>query len=676
MRMALLKNVKVMLMFVPALLCGQETVAPTRDAPVGPAGGQDAGGYNVVQSWEFGYRFATIGGDQEKYRSDVNFGNGVRLLGSSLTVNSRDGRAKWFDELTLTTQGLGNDPYESAALRVGKNRLYEYDMTWRQNAYFNPGLVTAAGEHVMDTNYRWQDHDVTLLPQNWFRVHAGYSRVTQDGPALATQQEFDSTGDIFPVFRNVRDQYNEYRLGGDIRTHGLRLTILRRWEYFREDTLDSAAATQTGVLNPAPDASTVNRFNRTQPNKGQTPTWFGNLYFERKLITIDSRLTYAAGRGAFVQNELAAGLDRFGTAQNRQIAVSGTGNRPVTAGDLNITILPESRFNLVTGVSISNTRTNGSNLYEQFDNATLSFGTLDFQFLGIRLLTSSTVARYRFTRAFNMFAGFRYSDREVRSIEDVTSPGFPFSGGVAEQVNLLRAGSAGFNWTPLKNLWVHAEGEIGRTNNPFTPISLRNYQAIRSKVRYRKHSLSLGAGYEENYNNNSIVITAYSSRSRTYSAEGSWAPRRWISFDAAYSKLHLDTIGGVAFFAGPASAASLLSNLQSVYISNLHALNLNVKLSLGRRADLYLGYSLTKDTGDGRGTLAAQPDAVTQLLYNVQTYPLSYQTPLARVSWRLNERLRFNVGYQYYGYHEEFGLLGYNQGYRANTGYTSLLWSF
>src|SRR6185437_8841276 len=133
------------------------------------------------------------------------------------------------------------------------------------------------------------------------------------------------------------------------------------------------------------------------------------------------------------------------------------------------------------------------------------------------------------------------------------------------------------------------------------------------------------------------VITAYSSRSRIYSAEGSWTARHWISFDAAYSKLHLDTISGMAFFAGPASAVSLFSNLQTVYISNLHALNLNVRLNLGPRADLYLGYGLTKDTGDGRGSLAVQPDPVTQLLYNVQTYPLSYQTPLARISWKLSE---------------------------------------
>lgn len=669
----MLTSLKVALLF-PCILCAQETVAPTRDEPVGPVGGENAGGYNVVQSWELGYRFATVGGDEEKYRSDVNFGNGIRLLGSSLTVNSRDGHGRWFDDLSITTQGLGNDPYESAAARVGKNGWYEYDMSWRQNAWFNPGLAIAGGQHLINTTYRWQDHDVTLLPQNWWRIRAGYSRWVQDGPALSTQQEFDAAPDAFSVFRNVREQLNEYRLGGDIRAHGLRLTILRRWEYFREDTTDNQPGPAGALLNP--DRAVLSRFGRTAPYRGQTPTWFGNLFFERRLFSMDARMTHAGGRGAFAQNELAIGTDRFGLTQNRQIAVTGSGDRPVTAGDFNLTLFPGGRFSLAAGISASNTRTSGNNLYTQFDNATLSLATLNFQFLGIRLISTSEIARFRISPAWNVFAGFRYSDRQIRSIEDVTNPGLPFSGISAEQVNLLRAGSAGFNWIPVKGLQIHGEGEIGRTNNPFAPISLRNYHAISSNARYRRRSLTIAAGYRENYNNNSIVITAYSSRARTYSAETSWNVTRRLEFDATYSKLHLDTIGGLAFFAGSDFAVSLFSNQQSIYISNIHAANLNIKYSLTSRLDFFAGYSLTKDTGDGRGSLALQASPESQLLYSVQTYPLTYETPLARVSWRLTEKLRFNVGYQYYGYREEFGILGYNQGYRAHTGYTSLLWSF
>jgi hypothetical protein len=56
-----------------------------------------------------------------------------------------------------------------------------------------------------------------------------------------------------------------------------------------------------------------------------------------------------------------------------------------------------------------------------------------------------------------------------------------------------------------------------------------------------------------------------------------------------------------------------------------------------------------------------------------QVFPLSFESPLARVSLRINEKLRFNAGYQYYGYNEDFSSF---QNYRAHTGYTSVTWSF
>jgi hypothetical protein len=661
--------------FAAGLALAQETVAPTTDLPVSGREGANTGRYSIVNSWDFGYRFATVGGDEEKYRSDVNFGNGVRLLGSSLTINSRDGRSPWLDELSLTTQGLGNDPYESVSLRARRNRIYEYDLSWRENAYFNPGLITAAGEHVIDTTYRWQDHELTLLPQNWFRMRAGYSRVTQDGPALTTEQEFDSTGDVFPIFRNIREQLNEYRLGGDVRARGIRLTILHRWEYFREDLNDADKRMQNGVLISTPGESLSN-FSRSQPYRGRTPTWFGNLFVERRWFTADARFTYAGGRGDFVQNENAIGIDRFGALQNRQIAASGNGARPLTAGDFNIALLPECRFNISAGVSVSNTRTSGSNLFSEFNNSAFSFATVNFQFLGIRLITTSVTARYRFTRTLNIFTGFRYADRQIRSTEDVTSPGFPLGGTEAEQVNLLRAGVAGFNWTPLTSIQLSAEAELGRANNPFTPISLRNYEAVRTRLRYRARSVTAAISYRENYNSNSIILTAYSSRIRTYSAEASWNGKMWLAADASYSKLHLDTIGGIAFFAGSDSSFSFVSSEQSVYISNVHAANIDLRLAPGSRVRLFIGYSIIRDAGGKLAPVDLRSDPAAQLLQSVQTYPLTYQTPFGRISWELRPKLQFNVGYQYYGYREDFGLFGLRLPYRANTGYTSLLWSF
>jgi hypothetical protein len=46
----------------------QEPVAPTPET-TGPAKGENTGNYNIVDSIETGYRFATIGGSLDNYRA-------------------------------------------------------------------------------------------------------------------------------------------------------------------------------------------------------------------------------------------------------------------------------------------------------------------------------------------------------------------------------------------------------------------------------------------------------------------------------------------------------------------------------------------------------------------------------------------------------------------------------
>src|ERR1039457_2838181 len=91
----------------------QQVVAPGTEQ-VGSPRGESTGNYNYTNSFETGYRWSLVGGDLGEYRSDVNFRNGLRLLGSSLSIDSKDGHGHYFDQILLNTMGLGNDPYQSA----------------------------------------------------------------------------------------------------------------------------------------------------------------------------------------------------------------------------------------------------------------------------------------------------------------------------------------------------------------------------------------------------------------------------------------------------------------------------------------------------------------------------------------------------------------------------------
>ena len=650
-----------------ARACAQQTVAPSTE-PVGPTRGEDVGGYNITSSFETGYRFRTVGGDLDKFRSDVNFGNGPRLLGSLLTVNSKDGHGWLFDEIVLSTQGLGDDPYQSATLRIQKNKLYRYDMSWRLSDYYNPALSLAQGLHRMDTERRMQDHDLVLLPQSRFQFFAGYSSNSQEGPALTTVQLFDGRGDEFPLIADIRRQSTEYRLGGQASLAGFKLNVLHGWEDFKDDTPLSQPVPQLGA-NPI-DRTTLTSLQRTEPFHGTTPYWRVNLLTEtRSWFAVNGRFTYSAGRRNFLQDESAVGTDRLGAARNVQVVVSGNGRRPVSTGNLTLSVFPTSRLTISNHTAVYSTRMEGDATFLQLNNATLQSQFLYFNLLAIRTVSNTTEANYRVAKWLGLTAGYQYSVRRIRSVEQFQSATGAAGTTPAEQENHLHAGLLGLRIQPIKPLTFTLDAEVGRTDRPFYTVSEKNYHALGARVQYKHKTLLLAAATRSSYNNNSISVTAYSSRARNYSLDASWVPRNWLAFDAGYSKQHLDTVGGIAYF-----TSSLILGEQSLYISNIHAINLGVRFGVGKRVDLYAGYNRVQDLGDGRSTAAgAGVGSALAAFASAQTFPLAYQSPLGRVSIRLHEKLRWNFGYQHYNYREDFFGL---QNYRAHTGYSSLQWSF
>ncbi len=649
---------RLCLFLTAGALYAQQVVAPTPE-PVGPARGQDVDNYNVTNSFETGYRFAVIDGDEAMYRANVNYGNGIRLLGSSLSVNSKDGHGTLFDQILLNTLGLGNDPYQFAKLQVQKNGLYRYDMWWRLDDYFNPGLVGSNGLDFMDTSRRLQDHDLTLFPQAHFRVRLGYSRNDQTGPALSSVQEFNAAGLVYPIFMNVRREWNEYRIGAEGEFAGFKFTVQHRWDFFKDDSAYS-------------DAGGLTQFTRSAPYHGASPGWFGDLFTTRKHWGLNARITYVGGEGNFAMNELASGTTA-GVAQTQQILVSGNAQRPELAGDLGINLYPTDRLTVVNNTAVNSTRMVGDSNYTQVNNLTGQFASVNFGYLGVRTVANATDLNYRVTPWIGFYAGYHYSDRVITTVDGfaVTGPLQDFTYGRSDHLN---AGILGVQLRPMKPLTIRMDGEVGSDNQPLTPISERNYHTLGGRADYRTRQLQLSASYRQVYNVNSPTpLTPFSSHSRDYSANASWAPKDRFSIDASYTKLHLDTVSGLVFFAD-----SSLQTFPTIYVSNIHAANLAAHFALAPRVNLYVGYSITKDTGDGRNS-AVQPGTTgaAQTLFNsVETFPLTYQSPLARLSIRITPKIRWNAGWQFYNYHEEFGLVGVVQNYHANTGYTSVLWSF
>ncbi|MGA3187456.1 MAG: hypothetical protein ABSF22_10140 [Bryobacteraceae bacterium] len=658
-------------------IMAQPTVAPTNEQ-VGNPRGENSGDYNVIQSYELGYRFATLSGDGGMYDSTVNYGDGIRLLSSSLTVQSRDGHGLLFDHLVITTQGLGGDPYQSAILRIEKNRLYRYDMMWRLSAYVDPAETISFGEHAMNTTRTMQDHDLTLFPQSRVKLFLGYSRNLETGPAITTIQLYSSAGNEYPLFQNVHEETNEYRLGGEVKFLGVRLNIMHGWEDYQENSPESLTSPSTGNNPTMPSqgnnptlGQTLNSFQSNEPMHGTSPYWRVGLFAEgHKFWAINGRFTYVAGKDAFTLNENSAGTS-VGVPNQLQVVSFGNAQRPALASNLNISLFPATHVVITNQTSYSNIRMLGDSYFTEIANGTVVSPVLPFQYLGIQIFSNTTDLMFHPKKWFSVHGGFEYSDRHINSVQGQSNLGDPAPDQAPyEQSNQLKAGAFGFRLKPVKDVTISADAEVGRQNKPIYPISDGNYQAFRGRIEYKKKQFRLAAYGKTDYNINSDILTSYASHERTYGGDGSWITNSWFSIDASYTKLHLNTLGGINYF----SEGIDISGESSYYVSNIHSATLGARFAILKRADLFVGYSHVQDTGDGRAT----PDGAG--LYSAlpafqaaQTFPLRYLSPSVRLSVRITPKLRWNAGFQYYGYREQFSSA---QDYQANTGFTSLSFSF
>ena len=650
--------------FAASVALAQPPVAPS-PTPAGSAEGQDTGLYNIVNSSELGYRFHTVGGSLNQYRSTVNYGNGIRLLSGSTLVTSKDGHGKLFDQISLTTLGLGNDPYESTSLRIERNRTYRYDMTWRQNDYFNPGLVSNGGVsfHTADTTYGMQDHNFTLFPQSKYKFFMGYTGSAQQGPAYTTEN-----GRPGIQLVDVRRRWNEYRIGNEFQIAGIRVNWMRGWEDFKEDNgFNRAPGGVPGF--PQTANATLLALTKADPYHGTNPYWRVAIFDTLgKTFNWNGRFTYTAGRRAFVLDESFLTAAGNATTTTRVIN-TGDAQRPVATGNLNLVFTPTSKLNISNGTALYNSRTQGNDTFVQVSPGAPT-RIVTYNYLGVRTLSNDTTLNYQWTKMVGMFATYHYSDRYIASREVTDNALIP-----AQQTDILNATQFGFRLRPVQALTVQLSGEVGRSNRPFTPVAPRNYNAINGRIQYRVKSFQVLATTNTDYNNNSVNIASYASHSRRYAADGSWNPRSWFSLDAGYSKMHLDTSGGIAYRVSP-PAGTLITGERSLYFSNLHTIYSGIRFTVKDRIEIYAGLTRVEDKGDGRATAAGPAIGSPRAIFEVvQTYPLTFQSPVGRVSVKINNKLRWNAGYQYYGYRQEFNL-NPNLNYQANTGYTSLSYSF
>jgi hypothetical protein len=644
------------------------------------------------------------------------------LFDSTLLVRSKDGNGELFDTLLVTSTGWGADPQGSLRFSAEKPKLYRFEGNYRRFKYFrflnnfvNPNWVFSpatfsvapnpvTGEHGYNTSTEMGDFDLTLLPKNdKIRFNVGYSPERYRGPAFTN---YHLGGNDFNLLSNQRSQANDIRVGADGKLGPIDFSFLQGFRGFRDDSSISLGPTSGINLNPAVFA--FSSFHRDDPARGHVnytrfsvhSLFAGKLDFTGRIVYSKATSTFAfvenfTGRNfnprvtGWPPGPLAATPNTLNLGQYN---ITGNADRPNTLGDIGLTWLATNKLRISNTFRVEDFKINGFAVFNDFFSITRGAGptlrtdTISFSNLDAtkntkyRKYQDTIEADYQFNARYSIHFGYRYGSRHIEesfegfnlgSNGSVTPPPARTSESEEEQ-NHTHAIFGGFKARPASNWTIYFDAEHGTADNVFTRIGNYDYTNIRAKSRYspnKKLSFNLAVITRNNANPSEIAGVSLQDfgvdvKTRLFTGAIDWTPNSRVSVSTGYNYNWVNSDAVVDYF---------FNSIQhpvghSLYFVRNNFFFVDVTAQLARRVSLFASYRLNKD--NGQGSRLADPTGTPGFL--ISSYPMSFQSPEARMAIKLNRHLDWNLGYQYYNYHESAIVGPRPQNYHAHLPYTSL----
>jgi hypothetical protein len=633
--------------------------------------------YTVNSSIEFGVRGIAIEGNADRYRSDLNYTPEFRIFDSSFLMRSKDNDAPLLDSLMVSSFGWGKDPNRYLRVNAEKTGAYRFDVNYRRFDYFNSLTNIALGQHISNTEYRQGDFDLTILPQNEkIKVNLGYSLDRNSGPGVSTIR---FNGDEYPAAYPVRMAADEYRAGVDTKLSVFDISFMQGWRFFKEDT--QYLINTPNVGNNPTNTAVINNFYRSAPTRGDNAfTRLSVHTLLRKKLDFTGRYIYTNGSTDYTFFQNGTGVDSSGNKVNSDIiTVNGAAKRPNGMGDLAATFFVTDRFTISETFRVNNFRINGGDLLaEALLRSKVTAGnetvlpptltnTISFRTLKYRRYLNTIEGNYDISRWLSVHAGYRYTDRHIElgssDINIGTAPK-PELEKVDNSTNTL---IFGFKAKPVKICSLYFDLERGSADNVFTRVD--NYEVtnvrVRSILRPTK-SLSFNASIVTKDNSKPAITEdnrtfGVNTKSRNYSSSVDWTPSEKLTVTGGFTHWRVTSDADIIFFL----ANNLKTLGQSRYFMRDNSLFLTGFFRLHQRIDLFAGYRLHKDPGQG--------DRVATTAILIGSFRYEFQSPEAKFVVKLRNNVDWIAGYQYFDYKEQFAK---GQFYRAHLPYTSVRFSF
>ena len=604
----------------------------------------------LTGSIDLGYRYTSIGGDNDVYRSVVNLGQGPRLIGLEFTIV--DPKKRLFDKLEVRANNWGGDPYNSVQINASKKGLYDFTFGYRDIAYFN--LLPSFADPLLgngivldeDSNFsrrRMSDAELDLLPGHRIIPYLAYGRDSGNGTGITS---FVSDVNQYPVADRMFDKTDNYRGGVRFEFNRWHITLEQGGTTLRDD-------------QQAYD-STVNYGNNLQPYFGQTLDLAslaqaygirGSSVYSKMFFTA-SPVSWAdfSGQYLYSRPETTVNYTQLDSGNlvlqqailfytGEQALATATGAQPHTTGSLGFELRPLKRLRIRESWMTDRMRTAANGLFTdmilQPVSSAMTTATTLTSLLAVNYNQEEVDAFVDVTRKFTLRGGYRYVWGDAQT-------GAALIGGPGQESSDLRQqiGIGGFNFRASQKLSVNGEFEGAATGHAYFRTSLYNYDKMRARARYQATStLALQASFSLLNNQNPTPGINYDFLSRQNSLSASWTPSKRISILGEYTRSTLRSNIGYL-------EPEFLSPEVSLYRDNAHSANALIDLAL-----------------PGYAKLTPRLSFGGSLFISSGSRPTTFYQPLVRLLVPVSKNLAWKSEYRYYGYGEIFYLY---EGFRAH----------
>jgi hypothetical protein len=645
-----------------ALELARAAVAKPGEKPKAPETGKILGDYSVTSSMEVGYRFENTRGNREKYLSDVNVRDGLRVFDYSLDMRSISGQSLLFDALRADVANAGGDQSQYFSLRADKTRVYKFDGTVRQFNFFRALPNFALNQHNFDLRQQVSDFNLKLFPQRPVRINLAYGRSMAKGPFSTT---YDIERDEFPITGTMRWEANDYRLGADVTYRRWDFFVEQMYRNFRNDT-EYSQPPGTNIGNQTTNFTTLTFFDRDSPARSRALVTRGSL---RGNLTSRVHLALRALHGDekldITQFETPLGIDSNNrNVLSRSIVTTGRVKRPNNTVDAVLT------YDIAEHVSVSESFRYTA--YRILGDVTsldqsvrrpatgppqaLSTSAFDDRLTDLASIWNTVQIQFSLGPKFSANAGWRATHRDVtlRAL------------GSADETETQNTNTfiSGLRFRPTKRANFFFDVESGSSDNAFVrinPLDSRRFR-VRTNVQ-ATDKLSFNATFVATDRANPTRFVENDSDLRSVSLAAFWQPNARLWLTGGYEYEHLFSTADIAFFIN-----NVLNQGRSRYYARLNFVFTDVRLALTKRLDLLLVYRYVQDRG-----APSQLSGATGPNDFITTFPLKRHNPEVRLAYRFSNHFTGNLSYRHYSYNERDRAI---EDYRSNILTTSVRWTF